>query len=241
MPNGIFSIAHYWLVCCIYFLIAIHQYADRSARHVNEVLTACGMICYLTLLGHRKYLSHFHLTAVTFLAVSFAWFVGKRAIVARTLVLSVYVLSITGELKGRKLIRMLFWAAGGSVVFCVAYGLLMKRTFASLVDYFMVDMSRQYTLVYQFYCSIIGRQISVNRFDAILWILGFWVPRTFWPNKPYPFVNQLTYSLVYQTEAQIIFNVGWAVTCSLFSDLFDSFSKGWDGASRQSGGTGQRL
>lgn len=214
------------------FLLTVAQngtvllhYGPPKGRNINGVLTECGTICYLALLGHRKYLSKSRLLVVTWIMVSLIWFVGKRYIMAETVILSIYVLSITGQLNGRKFIRTLACGSGAVILFCVIYALLFRRShFISILDYFMVDMSRQYTLVYQFYCSMIGRQLSVNRFDAIMWILTFWIPRSLCPEKPYPFVNQLTYSLIGYNELDHLYNVGWATTCSVFSDLFDSFS-----------------
>lgn len=95
--------------------------------------------------------------------------------------------------------------------------------YTSFIDYLNVDFSRQYTLVYQFYCSMNGRNISINDFDGITYLLTFFVPRTLWPDKPYPFVNYLTLSLVGQDNVEFT-NAGWATTCSIFSDLYDSLS-----------------
>lgn len=201
------------------------RYAEPAGRNIHEDLIGCGTICYLVLLGCQKHLSKSRLLIVTLLEVSFFWFVGKRYIVAETVILGIYILSITGQLNGKKFIRALIFGGGGILLFCVIYAWLMKRRhFVSILNYFMVDMSRQYTLVYQFYSSIIDRQISINRFDAVKWILTFWIPRSLWSEKPYPFVNQLTYSLIGYNELATLYNVGWATTCSVFSDLFDSFS-----------------
>ena len=106
---------------------------------------------------------------------------------------------------------------------CFLYGLLFKENTTSFLDYFNVDFSRQYTLVCQFYCDRIGRDISINPYDGIVYLLTFFVPRILWFEKPYPFVNYLTLSLVGQDFVEFE-SAGWATTCSIFSDLYDSLS-----------------
>lgn len=196
----------------------------NESLNINEHLIGCGIICYLVLLGHKKYISKIHLLLMTMIVIGFMWVVGKRYILAETIIMGIYVLSITGIIQGKKFLKYLILGGSGVIIFCVVYGIALKGNFNSFVDYFMVDMSRQYTLIYQFYCQIIGRKISVGRYDAVLWLIGWWMPRSIWPSKPYPFANQLTYSLVSSTTDPSGENMGWATTCSIFSDLFDSFS-----------------
>lgn len=192
--------------------------------NVNEVLLGSGVLCYLTLLGHRKYISRGRFAIVTILTIAIIWIIGKRYIIAETVMLGIFIIAITGDISGKKIVRYIAAGGIGIIAFCVFYGTFIKGNFLSVVDYFMVDMSRQYTLVYQFFCSSIGRKISIGQFDAILYLVVFWIPRSVWPGKPYPFVNQLTYSLVSANTLTAYFNMEWATTCSIFSDFFDSLS-----------------
>lgn len=205
------------------FLTFAAGYLNQNLN-VNEVLLGSCVLCYLTLLGHRKYISRGRFVIVTLLTIVIIWIIGKRYIIAETVMIGIFILSITGDLNGKKVIRYIAAGGVGIIAFCVFYGYFIKGNLLSVVDYFMVDMSRQYTLVYQFFCSSIGRKISIGQFDAILYLVIFWIPRSVWPGKPYPFVNQLTYSLVSADTLTAYFNMGWATTCSIFSDFFDSLS-----------------
>lgn len=196
----------------------------NESLNINESLIGCGIICYLVLLGHKKYISKIHLISMTMLVIGFMWVVGKRYILAETIIMGIYVLSITGIIQGKKFLKYLIFGGTSVIAFCVIYGIVLKGNFNSFVDYFMVDMSRQYTLIYQFFCQMSGKEISVGKYDAVLWLIGWWIPRSVWPDKPYPFVNQLTYSLVSTSTVPSGENMGWATTCGVFSDLFDSFS-----------------
>lgn len=194
-----------------------------DAYSVNEIFIGCGIISYLTLIAQISNVGKIRFGFLTILIVLFFWIVGKRYIVAETLVLSVYILAITKQIDGRRLVRYILTGSLLIILSAYLYGVLIKGNVDSLIDYFNVDLSRQYTLVYQFYCRQIGRQISLNGFDAIVYLVLFWVPRSMWPNKPYPFINSLTWSLVSNGGANGT-NLGWATTASIFSDLFDAFS-----------------
>ena len=198
-----------------------YAYLHNDIIGVNEVVIGCGVISYLIVLGHYKYVSKFLLAILTFCVFCFFWIVGKRYIIAETMVMAIAVLGMNGVLSGKKMIR--YSVIGATLIVCLGflYGVFFKENVTSFLDYLNVDFSRQYTLVYQFYCDRIGRQISPNPFDGIVFLLTFYVPRFMWEDKPYPFVNYLTLSLVGQDEVEFT-NAGWATTCSVFSDLFDS-------------------
>ena len=198
-------------------------YLSRTV-YINESVTGCGIIAFLILLAHKKNISTVHILCMIPLIIGLMWIVGKRYIVAETLIISIYTLSLVGVIKGKRFLRYLIFGGIAVILFCIIYGLVFKGNYISFVDYFMVDMSRQYTLVYQFYCANIGQRISVGRFDAIIWLLLWWIPRSIWPDKPLPFVNQLTFSLISSSNLPTGLNLGWATTCGIFSDLFDSFS-----------------
>ena len=217
----------------------------KGLANVNESLTGMGTICFLVILSQKKAITSFTLSgkdtetrikirkkkAVSnfifytsiFLVFAFCWFVGKRYIVAETLMVSFVVLGMSNQISGKKFMIMSVAGFAAILVFCVVYAIVLKGNFSSLTDYLMVDFSRQYTLVYQFHCFLTNKSISVHRFDAVLYLLLFWIPRAVWPTRPYPFVNQLTYSLISWYDTPSGENVGWATTCSVFSDLFDSF------------------
>ena len=190
---------------------------------VSEPLIGCGIICYLVLIGYSKYISKIRILLLTLIILTFFSFVGKRYIIAETLVLCVYILSITGQLNNRKFIHYIILTVLGILSLGIVYGIVIKKNFTGIIDYLSVDFSRQYTLVYQFYCKRIGRPISNFQFDAIIYLFTCFVPRRIWPQKPYSFVNQLTFSLVSDSPPEFR-NMGWATTCSIFSDLFDSLS-----------------
>lgn len=200
-----------------------YAYLNNDVVDLNEWVIGCGILSFLVVLGFRKEVSSFRIIFLGFIVFLFFWIVGKRYIVAETLIMSISVLGMTGSISGKKMLKYLIGAGIFIIGVGFAYGILFKENVTSFIDYLNVDFSRQYTLVYQFYCSMNGRNISINDFDGITYLLTFFVPRTLWPDKPYPFVNYLTLSLVGQDNVEFT-NAGWATTCSIFSDLYDSLS-----------------
>ena len=200
-----------------------YAYLNQEVISVNEGIIGCGIISFLVVLGSHRYVSKFRIAFLSIFVFAFFWIVGKRYIIAETLVMSISILGMTKGISGKGMVRGLFLGGAFILIGGFLYGVFFKKNVDSFLDYLNVDFSRQYTLVYQFYCDKIGRQISINRYDGIVYLLTFFVPRIFWFDKPYPFVNYLTLSLVGQDKVAFE-NAGWATTCSIFSDLYDSFS-----------------
>lgn len=230
---GIINVCTIVMIICLALTIIVagiqvltggygYAYINREIP-INEAVIGCGVISYLVILGHRKVVSKFRLFYTTIIVFCFFWIVGKRYIIAETMIMAIGVMGMTGSLNGKKMVRYLF--IGGTLIVGLGflYGVFFKENVTNMLDYLNVDFSRQYTLVYQFYCDKIGRVISINPYDGIIFLCTFFVPRIMWEDKPYPFVNNLTLSLVGQDEVEFM-NAGWATTCSVFSDLFDSFS-----------------
>lgn len=200
-----------------------YAYLNQEVISVNEGIIGCGIISFLIVLGSHRYVSKFRIAFLSIFVFGFFWIVGKRYIIAETLVMTISILGMTRGVSGKGMVKGLFLGGAFIVIGGFLYGVFFKKNVDSFLDYLNVDFSRQYTLVYQFYCDKIGRQISINQYDGIVYLLTFFVPRIFWFDKPYPFVNYLTLSLVGQDEVAFE-NAGWATTCSIFSDLYDSFS-----------------
>lgn len=200
-----------------------YAYFHREAVEFNEGFVGVGILAYLIVLGSYRYVSKFRIILLTLIVFAFFWIEGKRNIVAETLIMAICILGASGNMKGKKMVKYLIGGGSFLLLLSFLYGVFLKQNVTSFVDYFNVDFSRQYTLVYQFYCEEIGRQISINKYDSVLFLFTFFIPRLFWFDKPYPFVNNLTYSLIGYDDVEFS-NAGWATTCSIFSDLFDSFS-----------------
>lgn len=195
---------------------------NNSNYSINEQLISISMILYLFLFFKDKKINYKKIIIPTLCILLLMWIHGKRFIIAEFLLLFVVLLLITNKITGKKFILLSIIMCVGIIGFSYVYGVFFKKNATSLVEYFSIDLSRHYTLIYQFYCQKNGIDISVNTFDAIIAILFFMVPRSLWIQKPYPFSNAITRSLIGYTPANV--NLGWSTTVSIFCDLFDSLS-----------------
>ena len=229
---GVVNICTVTIIVCFLITIAVsgiqvltggygYAYINKDLN-VNEAVIGCGVVSYLVVLAHIKLISRFRLLILTFIVLCFFWIVGKRYIIAETLIMCICVLGMVGVIDGKKMVNYLVVGGVSIVAFGFLYGVFFKENVTSIIDYLNIDFSRQYTLVYQFYCDRIGRNISINKFDGVVYLVTFFIPRLIWEFKPYPFVNYLTLSLTGQDYVEFV-NAGFATTCSIFSDLFDSF------------------
>lgn len=194
----------------------------ESKFEIYEPLVGCSIISYLCLVFQWKSIKLSNKIYTSFFMLILLWIHGKRSVMAIVLVMILFSLVMRGKIYGKK---MLFYFSMSFVVilgFSFLYGVVFKKNVSVLSDYLAIDMSRHYTLMYQIYCFKIGKEISVHGLDSISAILLFWVPRSLWEAKPYPFCNSLTRSLLSLTPANV--NLGWSTTVTIFSDLFDSFS-----------------
>lgn len=196
--------------------------SSSNTYEINETLYNMAMVGALVIIGQYKNVSKKLLLLLSIVFIILIWIHGKRFYIAEFLIMALFVLYITKAIRGETLVITGLILAILIIGYAYFYGAVLKGNTSSLLEYLSIDMSRHYTLIYQFYCKKNNIAISLGKFDAILFLLFFWVPRSVWINKPYPFVNALTRSLMGRPPLNE--NLGWATTCSIFSDLFDSLT-----------------
>ena len=147
-----------------------YAYINSEVVNLNESVVGIGIIGYLIVLGNLRFVSRTKIIFLTTIVFCFFWIVGKRYIIAETMIMIICVLGTTKYISGKKMVQYLVVAGAILLPLCFLYGLLFKENVTSFLDYFNVDFSRQYTLVYQFYCDRIGRDISINPDDGIAYL-----------------------------------------------------------------------
>lgn len=195
---------------------------DDPSVEIYEPLITVSILFYFVLLFYSSKKCIIERLISTVLVIIFLYIHGKRFILAQFAILLIYSIFMSKRIKGTTLLFLFGLSFVAVIGFAYLYGMVFKKNVNSLVEYVLIDLSRHYTLMYQFYCEKIGRAISLHRFDAIIADILSIVPRSLWKNKPYPFSNSITRSLVGLPVANE--NIGWSTTITIFSDLFDSFS-----------------
>lgn len=165
------------------------------------------------------------------------WVQGKRSIVALALLLVIYLLWTRGYLRGRRFVAALLAAVVTLGVFSYSYqsairdvgderpmrqdGLSSSPAYAG----FRIDYGRDAVTKQAIYAELHPDEIQILEYrgQSLLFDLTFFVPRSMWPGKPYPYAT-------YVTSAMFGFaprDLGWGVTTSWHDEAIANL--GWLG------------
>lgn len=172
------------------------------------------------------------------LLVFFAVFVnGKRNIVALTILILLLILIEKGWLRGKRIVMS---AVAGTILF-LTYSVVYQYLFRgdmlstinmSLYENMFMDLARQDRLRIAIYSVLNPEMMRILEYpgQSILSCFLFFIPRTIWPVKPYPYH-------IYFTQAALIPNyvpfsidpkaVDWGITTGWLDESIANF--GWIG------------
>jgi hypothetical protein len=202
---------------------------------VTLVSTLAVIAAVLIITGHGVPMIA-RLAASPFLAVA-VWVHGKRSAVALALLLMLYLLWVKGSLRGRRFIVAAFGVAMTIGVFSYFYqtqireigggGPSFHETFAESDLYvnYRIDFGRDGVAKQTIFAELNPERITILEYrgQSVLFNATFFVPRRFWPGKPYPYA-------VYATAAMFRIpprDIGWGITTSWLEEAIANF--GWLG------------
>ena len=218
-------------------------YGASAKELINDELTTYhGYIagcCILSLVGFAGTLLTLERMGVRpiaclapFAAVS-AWIHGKRSIVFCYVVVTVYVYYIKGNLTGRRLLVFCMLSAITLSLFSMYYQTVVRAeiarldSFESYYENLRIDFGRDNTVKLVIYSELHPNDVKIldYRFQNIVYDLAFFVPRSMWRSKPWPYAVYVTWAmLLRQGDAD---SIGWGVTTSWLDEALASF--GWFG------------
>lgn len=201
--NETFRIAHVIIArFCVFGILAssLLFYIIKNGRFTGIVL---------------RYFFYFLFTLIII------WVFGKRSIVAEYIICILTLGWLLGFLKGFKLMRRSIIYFAILVVFIVGYGKGVyendsDQTYTSTRINFGRDQTVKFVLFSEF---VSERPILEYRGQSFLFDMVFYVPRSIWPGKPYPYAVYFTTS---------VFNVpplpmGWGFTTSILDEGIANF------------------
>jgi hypothetical protein len=201
---------------------------DVSYEHVLSFVTIGSVVASaLFVLTHRALSSA--ILAVSPFLVFDAWVQGKRSIVLITLVLFGFVLLRRGRLAGFRFPVAFFAGLLLVAVFSATYQHTLRSNpyqyNPHTYDDIRTDFGRDGVTKQTLYALIHpeSRQILQHPGQSVVYDLTFFVPRSKWSGKPYPYS-------VYATSAMLgipVQSLGWGVTTSLIEEMIGNF--GWWG------------
>ena len=165
------------------------------------------------------------------------WVQGKRSIVALSLLLVIYLLWTRGYLRGRRFVAALAAAVLALGVFSYSYQSAVRdvgeerpgrqAALSASPAYvgFRIDYGRDAVTKQAIYAELHPDEIQILEYrgQSILFDLTFFVPRSMWPGKPYPYATYVT-AAMFGFEPR---DLGWGVTTSWLEEAIANL--GWLG------------
>jgi hypothetical protein len=225
-----------------YGVSALHEFNDtkRSVLQIfqdparyKDVMFAASFLCIVGAAGlltsyRRLHIVHFYLLLPWLLLA--IWLNGKRYIIAMAIFVLGYILWERGYLVGARLVGAALAVALLMGTYSYAYQAAYRgdnlqdeeRWYENVrMDYGRDDVVRM-AIFAELHPDVI--RILEYRGQSFLFYCVFYVPRDFWPQKPYPYA-------VYSTSAMAMFSsprqLGWGMTSSLLDEAIANLS--WAG------------
>lgn len=155
------------------------------------------------------------------------WFCGKRTLPSLA-IMGIVMINIIRLPKGKTIWKDLF--AGGFLIiaFFFLYIMLTDKRLVGLDSYdvMRVYFGRDDEVKMAIYSLLYPDKMKILDFwgQSYLFILTFFIPRSIWPNKPWPYATYFTSSLVGLESTRYL---GWHMTTSWFGESIANF--GWFG------------
>ena len=156
---------------------------------------------------------------------------GKRAIFALAVISIVLVLWARGALRGRRFFLALCASAFAIGLFSSIYESTIRDISAESTspEYAYkntrIDYGRDSRVKMALYAELHAREMRILDYpgESLLFDITFWVPRSVWAGKPYPYAVYFTSALL-GTKVGML---GWGMTTSLLDEAIANF--GWAG------------
>ena len=215
-----------------YGFIADVRLTLRDDIYVHHgYVTVAGYLAIIAAVG----LISTRTSVITTLAMTLPWavltvfLVGKRYVLALYLALLAQRLWDLGVLSRARLLVYLVGAALVFGTFNLAYQATIRRINLTQVDPdraytgMRLDFGRDNTIKTAIYAEVNGDRIMNYRGESLTFSATFFVPRTWWPEKPLPYgPHMLSYAINTTPRYH-----GWSFTTSLFDEAIANF--GWLG------------
>lgn len=208
------------------------KYGSASARGVSN--TSYEFICIFELIGLFAFCCWFFSESqkpknyvwLTLYGTLIAWIDGKRYIVVTIILMFLFFyLNSSYAIKKRVPIkRILLVVSSLFILYYFVYAIVVKPTamitFESLYLSFRVDFGRDDVTKFVLYRELIeNNPILEYRGLTVLSAIFMLVPRSIWPNKPYPHYRYLTAELFGTT----VYNIPAGMTPSLYEMSIANF------------------
>lgn len=147
------------------------------------------------------------------------WVDGKRGVLAKYFFLLIVSGWFLGEIKPTIIIRRIFYAISFLVFFVISYGKDFTKG-NDLYSNFRLNLGRDHTIKYTLFKElIVNEPILEYRGQSFYFDLIFFIPRVYWPEKPYPYAVYLITDVLNLPKEPI----GWSFTTCILEEMISNF------------------
>lgn len=197
-----------------------HVFVGKAAL----LSVAVGSILFYLIIRTRnstlslpRYVLYFILIFIAF------WVDGKRGIIVKYLFLLLASGWILGKITPKKIVKRGIIGIALLVVFVGAYGKDFAKSSAmdrTIYSSFRLNLGRDHTIKYTLYKEFeIEKPILEFRGQSFLFDVVFFIPRSLWPQKPYP------YAVYFVTDVLSLDRepIGWTFTTCILEEFISNF------------------
>lgn len=217
-----------------YGAVLNQAFASSAAHDFHPWITLTTVIataCFAAALASWRRITVPRLISTLPLLLLAVWINGKRSIIAIALLLVGYALWSRGTIRGPRLIGTALAATTAFLTFSIAYQSKLRdfdtyeRQFSEIAENARVDYGRDDVIKLAIFSELHPEQIRIldHRSQSLLFYMTMFIPRDWWPEKPYPYAHYVT-SAVLLTPPRLR---SWAVTTSILDEAIANF--GWCG------------
>ncbi len=204
----------------------------RDYHGLVGISTLMGLVGITGIFLVTKKLDASLLVLAFFLTIGYIWLNGKRYMCAVMLMFYMYVLITRGCVRGYRLLAACVVSVLLLIVYNDAYQKLVRQETTRLNDFndryegYRVDYGRDAVIRFTIYAELHPDDIRILEYrgQSVLFNFVCFIPRSLFPNKPWPYASYLTCAVLFRKSPDYL---GWGLTTSWLEESIANF--GWAG------------
>ena len=202
-----------------------HSFFENTVEGVIEIpayILGISTIAFLYFLlnTEKKYVKKNILSVI--LMIITIYLRGSRAIIATVFAMGFYVLILSNKLNFKKALKIILILIPIFMIAFYGYHLFFRNASESFYSYYSIDFSRDYTTIFSIYAHQNGINILEYPGQSFIFCLLFWLPRSIFPWKPYPFATYITLALLGSNINNVEY-LSLRTTTNIFSESIANF------------------
>lgn len=198
------------------------RYTVEGVVEIPAYILGISTIAFLYFLlnTEKKYVKKNILSVI--LMIITIYLRGSRAIIATVFAMGFYALILSNKLNFKKALKIILILIPIFMIVFYGYHLFFRNASESFYSYYSIDFSRDYTTIFSIYAHQNGINILEYPGQSFIFCLLFWLPRSIFPWKPYPFATYITLALLGSNINNVEY-LSLRTTTNIFSESIANF------------------